>query len=97
MTASRAALQIYTRDTQPTGWALAQNNLGVALVTLGKRRGADTGIEALGEAVTAYRVALEIYSRETMPAAWEMTQEILATAQQILEERRGRPDHRAIA
>ena len=54
--ASRAALEEYTRDRAPLQWAMTQNNLGMALKTLGEL---NAGTEPLEQADTAYRAALE--------------------------------------
>ena len=37
MAAYTEALKEYTRERVPLDWAMTQNNLGTALVTLGKR------------------------------------------------------------
>ncbi|MEO8812606.1 MAG: hypothetical protein ABI376_06820 [Caulobacteraceae bacterium] len=41
------ALPLAPRETMPAQWAMTQNNLGVALRTLGERAGGAAGIEAL--------------------------------------------------
>ena len=69
MAAYRGALEEWTRELVPLGWARRQNNLGVALASLGKR---ETGTARLEEAVVAYRVALEEQTRERMPLDWAM-------------------------
>ena len=45
------ALKEHTREQEPLKWAATQNNLGVALTTLGKR---EPGPERLKRAVAAY-------------------------------------------
>ena len=45
-----------TRARVPLDWAATQNNLGIALRTLGER---ESGTARLEEAVAAYREALE--------------------------------------
>ena len=50
ITAYRAALEVDTRASNPAMWAASQNNLGVALTTLGERgddRASHEAIEAL--------------------------------------------------
>ena len=44
-----------TREHVPLDWAMAQNNLGNALLSLGKR---ECGTARLEEAAAAYRAAL---------------------------------------
>ena len=61
--AYRAALEEFTRERVPLGWARTQNNLGIALQELGDHQ-IDTS--CLKEAVTAYRAALEELNRELL-------------------------------
>ena len=68
----------------PLDWATTQNNLGIALWTLGER---ENGTERLLEAVDAYRDALEERTRERVPLHWATTQNNLGTAQALLNER----------
>ncbi len=77
------ALQERTRERVPMDWAATQNNLGVALRTLGAR--GDDG--ALVQAVAAYEAALEEYTRELAPLEWAMTQTNLGSALLTLGER----------
>ena len=56
---------------RPLDWAMTQNNLGNALLTLGER---ESGTARLEEAVVAYRAALEEKTRERVPLDWAMTQ-----------------------
>jgi tetratricopeptide (TPR) repeat protein len=84
ITACRTALEHYIRERVPKKWAATQNNLGVALMTLGER---ETGTERLEEAVAALRAALEEYTRERMPLDWAMTQSNLGMALATLGER----------
>ena len=53
-----------TREGVPLSWAMTQNNLGIALQTLGER---EAGTAQLIEAVAAYRSALLEYTRERVP------------------------------
>jgi hypothetical protein len=71
--------------------AAAQNNLGIALSTLGQR---ESGTARLLEAVDAYRDALKELTRERVPLDWAMTQSNLGTAQALLDERLG-PMHKS--
>jgi hypothetical protein len=64
--AYRAALQ-ESRERVPLDWAMTQNNLGIALPTLGER---ESGTARLEEAVAAYRAALQEFTRERVPLQW---------------------------
>jgi tetratricopeptide (TPR) repeat protein len=64
--------------------ATAQNNLGVALKTIGER---ESGTAELEEAVKVYREALEERTRERVPLDWATTQNSLGTALMNLGER----------
>jgi tetratricopeptide (TPR) repeat protein len=61
----------------PLDWAMTQNNLGIALMTLGER---ESGTQRLEEAVDAYRAALQEYTRERAPLQWATTQNNLGNA-----------------
>ena len=80
----RAALEELTRDRVPLDWAMTQNNLGVALSTLGAR---ESGTARLEEAVAACRAALEEYTRDRVPLNWATTQNNLGIALQTLGAR----------
>jgi tetratricopeptide (TPR) repeat protein len=69
--AYRAALEEWTRERAPLGWATTQNNFGNALSVLGAREG---GTARLEEAVAAFRAALEEWTRERVPLDWAMAQ-----------------------
>src|SRR6187200_1505375 len=69
-------------------WTAAQNNLGTALQSLGKRQ---SGPARLEEAVAAYRAALEEWTRERVPLDWAMTQNNLGAALSTLGERESGP------
>ena len=73
-----------TRERVPLHWAMTQNNLGNALLTLGER---ESGTARLEEAVAAYRAALEEWTRERVPLDWAMTQNNLGSALPTLGER----------
>ncbi len=61
-----------------------QNNLGIALRTLGER---ESGTARLEQAVTAYANALEEQTRARVPLDWAMTQNNLGNALRTLGER----------
>jgi Tetratricopeptide repeat len=82
--ACRAALAGYNRERTPAAWAQAQNNLGNALVMLGKR---ESGTAELKEAVAVYRAALEGYTRNYSSVGWAHTQHNLGNALVMLGER----------
>ena len=90
--AFREALRENTRERVPHEWATIHNNLGNALLTIGKR-GDDV---ALADAIAAYREALKERTRERAPLDWAMTQNNLGNAFAILGER-GNADARADA
>ena len=72
--AYRNALQVYTREQLPQEWAMTQNNLGVALIDLGRRVEGRRAAEMLNQAVEAYRNALQVYTRDALPKDWAATQ-----------------------
>ncbi len=82
--AYRNALQEWTREHVPLNWAMTQNNLGNALVSLGER---ESGTARLEQAVAAYRDALQEWTRERVPLDWAMTQNNLGHALTRLGER----------
>ncbi len=89
MDACRSALQVYTREQLPQGWAMTQNNLGVALRALAERsEGAQAGAY-LEQAVDAHRKALQVRSREQLPQDWAATQTSFGNALAALAGRRG--------
>jgi hypothetical protein len=57
-----------SRADNAADWAATQNNLGIALATLGER---ESG--GLDEAVAAYRAALEERTRDRVPLLWATT------------------------
>ena len=70
----------------PLEWAARQNNLGSALLGLGRR---DTGTEYLNLAVTAFLGALEERKRERVPIDWAASQNNLGNALTELGKRTG--------
>jgi len=76
--------QDFSRSKVPLDWAMAQNNLGNALATLGGRESGTVRLEA---AVAAYRAALEERTRDRVPLDWAQTQNNLGNALWTLGER----------
>ena len=70
-------------------WAMAQNDLAVALSTQGARTGGAAGLALLAEAVAADRAALTVYTRRGMPADWAGTQNNLGNALRTQGQRTG--------
>jgi tetratricopeptide (TPR) repeat protein len=66
ITASQAALKIFTRDNFPEYWANTQNNLGIAYSD--RIRG--NRAESLEKAITAYQLALQVVTRQDFPEYW---------------------------
>ena len=85
VTPYRAALEIYTREQLPQQWAATQNNLGIALSSLGTRAGGAEGAQFLRDAVTAYRAALEVFTKEHFPLQWGDTNGALQEVLEILQ------------
>ena len=83
--AFREALKERTRERVPLQWATTQNNLGLALATLGEH---ENGTVRLVEAVAAYHEALKERTWERTPYYWEQTQRNLERALKLLEERK---------
>jgi tetratricopeptide (TPR) repeat protein len=72
------------RARVPLDWATIQDNLGIALWTLGAR---ESGTSRLEEAVAAYRAALEERTRAPVPLQWAATQTNLGLALSTLGAR----------
>ncbi len=92
LAAHLAALEEWTRDRVPLGWAWAQRALGNALGALGRLESetpasAGAGRQRLEEAVAAYRAALEESPRDSVPLAWAVTQEGLGLTLSLLGDR----------
>ena len=75
--AFQTALGLAPRDRVPLDWATTQNNLGIALATLGAR---ESGTARLDQAVGAYRAALLEWTRDRVPLDWAATQNNLGNA-----------------
>ena len=74
----------YPRSQAALDWAATQNELGVALWSLGER---ESGTGRLNDAVAAFRAALEERTQERAPLDWALTQTNLGVALFRLGER----------
>jgi tetratricopeptide (TPR) repeat protein len=79
------ALEERTRERVPLEWAATQNNLGDALITLGRY---EKGTEHFEKAVHACSLALEEGTPTAAPYLNPVVQENLDHAMRLLEERR---------
>lgn len=70
----QAALEVYTRESAPIAWALAQIALGDALKHEADLAPGGEQTALLGQAVDAYRAALEVFSRDRLPLGWALAQ-----------------------
>jgi len=84
----RNALGKCTRHASPQAWAVAQNNLGVALFELALE---NDGTDLVEEAIGAFRQALMVWTPEKARRHWEITQGNLAEALGELGMREKRP------
>ena len=84
ITAYRAALQDWTRDTLPGPWAVIQNALGNALQKLGEREADPAKLE---QAIEAYNEALKEWTRDRAPQKWAALQNNIGNARRTLDER----------
>jgi tetratricopeptide (TPR) repeat protein len=73
----RRLAELRPRNAFPGDWAMTQNNLGIALTTLGERESETT---RLTEAVAAYREALKEETRARVPLLWAGAQRNLGVA-----------------
>jgi tetratricopeptide (TPR) repeat protein len=87
--AYESALEVYRKETLPADWAMAQNNLGIVLGTLGQR---ENDPEILARSVKAYESALEVRTKEALPAGWAMTQNNLGNVLRTLGARENDPE-----
>ncbi len=78
------ALALAPRARAPLDWAKAQNNLGLALESLGGR---ERGPARLEQALAAYGAALEERSRARAPVDWARTQANIGNALSRLAQR----------
>ena len=65
--AYRLAIDVAPRERVPLDWAATQNDLGVALLTVGGRENETARLE---EAVVAFRAALLARTRDLVPLDW---------------------------
>ncbi len=86
--AYRRALELRTRESDPTSWARTQDNLGIVLQRLGQRMNDSEMLQAAAE---AFRSALQVRTRESVPAEWAMTQHNLGAVLRTLSERANDP------
>jgi tetratricopeptide (TPR) repeat protein len=68
--------EVFTRDNDPTTWAIMQNNVGNAY----RRRMAGDRAKNLEQAITYYQSALEVHTQTDLPENWAMTQHNLGDA-----------------
>ena len=78
------------RESDPSGWAATQVDLGTVLSSWGKR---DSGTARLEQAVAAYHAALEVETRDRSPLHWATIQNNLAIALASLGERENGTSH----
>jgi hypothetical protein len=69
----------------PLEWAITQNNLGLALATLGEQ---ESGTQRLEEAVGAYNAALDVFEAAGAEYYVTNTRGNLERARALLDERR---------
>ncbi len=74
--ASKAAMEVYTREAMPKTWAKIQNNLGIIY----RDRICGDKAENLEQAIACYENALLFRTREEFPELWAQTQTNLASA-----------------
>jgi tetratricopeptide (TPR) repeat protein len=80
----KSLLDMTAREREALKWANAQNNLGLALETLGER---ESDTIRLQEAAAAFREARKEWTRERVPLDWAMSQNNLGIALSSLGER----------
>ena len=72
--AHRAALAVFTEQSTPQSWALAQFNLGATLGDSAKLVEGKERKEFLKEAIEAFQAALKVFSKEFTPNNWSLTE-----------------------
>jgi tetratricopeptide (TPR) repeat protein len=77
-------LAMRPRESAPSDWAAAQNNLGNALRIRGER---EAGTGSLVQAVEAFTLASQEHTRERFPLKWAGVQSNLGTALTLLAAR----------
>jgi tetratricopeptide (TPR) repeat protein len=80
----KALLKITPHDRTPLDWTETQNDLGLALSSLGER---ETDTVNLEQAIVAFREALTEVSREHVPLRWAAIQNNLANALSSIGQR----------
>jgi len=93
--AYRAALDKWSRGSEPREWVAAQNGLGISLWSLGRREDGTKG--DLEDAIAAFHAALEVTIREREPLDWADTKTNLGIALVTLGEREGETERLAEA
>ncbi|MEM1360278.1 MAG: tetratricopeptide repeat protein [Pseudomonadota bacterium] len=83
------SLRYVERGQNPLDWAKTQNNLGVALSTLGERTGDS---QLYQDAIRAQEAALQELTQDSVPLDWAKTQNNLGTALSTLGRRTGDPE-----
>ncbi len=71
-----AVLKVFTRESNPENWAMAQNNLGTAYLYRIRGDKADN----LENAIAAFLLVLSVCTKKDFPMDWAMTQNNLGTA-----------------
>ena len=77
-----AALRVYTEADFPATWAMTQNNLGNAYLSLPTGDRCDSHLRA----IACYEVALRVYTEANYPTEWAASQDNLGTAYANLPE-----------
>jgi tetratricopeptide (TPR) repeat protein len=72
--ASRASMEVFTRESFPQDWASAKRTLATGLTTLAFARSGEERASLLAEAVQAYRDSLEVHTKELWPHDWASIQ-----------------------
>ncbi len=67
------AMQLRTREQNPTEWAMTQLILGWVLLDRAEHREGEERRKLLGRATQACQAALQVYTRKQNPAVWAMT------------------------
>ncbi len=84
----RIALKGASRESDPADWALAEHNLGSALLALGER---SSGTRLLDQAMISFNDALKERTKQSSPLDWAATQASLGRVLRILGERKNSP------
>ena len=84
LTVYHMALAVAPRAERPLDWAATQNDLGVALLSLGA---GEIGTARFDEAAATFREALQERTRARVPRDWALTENNLGNALSSLGER----------